>query len=673
LSATNRLADCISPYLRAHAANPVAWQPWDTHALGEARERDCPILLSIGYSACHWCHVMAREAFSDATIAEQINREFVAIKVDREERPDLDRVYQLAHQALMGRGGGWPLTVFLTPDDRMPFFAGTYFPPGRMQGMPGLDEVLAQVSQAWQEQSAAIRRQNDELQRLFAGLATAPAPLDAGPVEGAADALEAAFDPDHGGFGDAPKFPHPGPLVLALSRSAAGDDAGARCRAIAERSLAGMAFGGVFDQIGGGFARYSTDTHWAIPHFEKMLYDNALLLGVYADAAVALDRRDFAATVRATADWLVREMRVDGAAFGASLDAESEGEEGRFYVWDADAIAAAVGDDALARAHFGFDRAPNFGDRWHPVVARDAASLAAEHGLSQDVVEQRLERARRALHTAREQRPRPARDDKVLTASNAYAIEGLALAGRRLGEPDDVDTALATCDFLVEHLWDGERLFAVWRDGRRQQPAFLDDYAALLHALLACLEARWRDRDLAFARVLADALLDHFEDREAGGFFQTGDFHEALPYRPKPVTDDSAPSGNGLAALALDTLGHLVGEPRYVEAARATVAAAMSSLERDPLAHATLVRALAQQFDPLEIVRVTGDADTVAALIARADAQYRPQRRVFAVPRDSASGLALASEAPVAAQRCCGPQCDTVATDAATVEALIAR
>ncbi len=671
LRAANRLADCISPYLRAHAANPVAWQPWDEAALAEARERGCPILLSVGYSACHWCHVMAREAFSDQAIAEQINRDFVAIKVDREERPDLDRVYQLAHQALMGRGGGWPLTVFVTPDDRMPFFAGTYFPPRRMQGMPGFDEVLAQVSQAWHQQRDAIQRQNGELERLFAGLAMAPAPLDAGPVEGTADALEAAFDPDHGGFGEAPKFPHPGPLALALTRSAAGGDDAVRCRTIAERSLAGMAYGGVFDQIGGGFARYATDAHWAIPHFEKMLYDNGLLLGLYADAAVALDRRDFAGTARATADWLIREMQLEGGAFAASLDAESEGEEGRFYVCDADAVAA-VGDDALARAHFGFDRAPNFGERWHPVVARDAASLAGEHWLSQETVEARVERARRALHTAREQRPRPARDDKVLTAWNAYVIEGLAAAGRRLGEPGYVDTALAARDFLGEQSWDGERLFAVWRDGRRQQPAFLDDYAALLHALLACLEVRWRDRDLAFARVLADALLDHFEDREAGGFFQTGDFHEALPYRPKPVTDESAPSGNGLAALALDTLGHLVGEPRYIEAARATVAAAMSALKRDPLAHATGVRALAQQFEPIEIVRVTGEADTVAALVAQRDARYRPQRRVFAVPPDSTSGLALASDRRVAAQHCRGPQCETVATDPATVDALVA-
>lgn len=672
VSATNRLAECISPYLRAHAHNPVAWQPWDDAALAQACERDCPILLSIGYSACHWCHVMAREAFSDPAIAEQINRDFVAIKVDREERPDLDRVYQLAHQALMARSGGWPLTVFLTPDDHMPFFAGTYFPPGRMQGMPGFNEVLAQVSQAWHEQAAAIRRHNDELQRLFAGLAISPAPLDAGPIEGAADALEAAFDPDHGGFGEAPKFPHPGPLALALTRSMAGGDAATRCRTITERSLAGMAYGGVFDQIGGGFARYSTDAHWAIPHFEKMLYDNGLLLGLYADAAVALQRDDFAATARATADWLVREMRVGGAAFGASVDAESEGEEGRFYVWDGDALADALGDDPVARAYFGFDRAPNFDQRWHPVVARDPASLATEHDLSQENVEARIDRAHRALHAARAQRVRPARDDKVLTAWNAYAIEGLAVAGRRLGEPDYVDAALTARDFLGEHLWDGERLFAVWRDGVRQQPAFLDDYAALLHALLASLEARWRDRDLAFARTLADALLTHFEDGEAGGFFQTGDFHETLPYRPKPVTDESAPSGNGLAALALDTLGHLVGEPRYVEAARATVAAAMSALERDPLAHATLVRALAQQFEPIEIVRVSGNADTVAALVGRGDARYCPGRRVFAVPRDSASGLALADEAGVAGQRCRGPQCETTVTDQASVEAMVA-
>lgn len=665
----NRLQESISPYLREHASNPVAWQPWDDEALEAARASDRTILLSIGYSACHWCHVMARESFSDSHTAHVMNREFVNIKVDREERPDLDRVYQLAFQALHGRGGGWPLTVFLTPDDLTPFFAGTYFPPLSAHGMPAFVDVLERIAGVWRDQREAVRKQNAKLQELFDSLGpTAAAALSHEPVEGAVGAMERVFDTEHGGFGDAPKFPHPGPLRLALERSVGDSADAARAQLIAEHTLARMQVGGMFDQIGGGFARYSVDTRWEIPHFEKMLSDNGLLLGLYADAAVAYGREDFAATARATAEWMLREMQLSEGGLCASLDADSEGEEGRFYVWSTDEITAALDgfDDLetdLVRRRFGLDRGPNFEGRWHPVAAVDPATLAHEFELDEGDVNERVERGRAALLEARERRERPHRDDKVLTAWNALAAEGLAIAGRRLDEQRYVEAALACLDFLRAQSYSGDRLQAVWREGVCRQPAFLDDHAALLSALVATLQAHWREADLAWARELAETLLDRFTDSESGGFFQTADDHEALPYRPKPLADDPTPSGNGLAALALEQAGHLLADNRYLEVARGALIAVMGDIERDPVAHATLVRALAAEFAPPEVILLQGEPDSVRAIMARAAATFRPNRLVLAA--SPAAGLAL-PEAPaggIVARRCRGTACDAPETD----------
>ncbi len=674
----NRLQESISPYLREHASNPVAWQPWDEPALEAARASDRPILLSIGYSACHWCHVMARESFSDSQTAEVMNREFVSIKVDREERPDLDRVYQLAFQALNGRGGGWPLTVFLTPDDHMPFFAGTYFPPHSAHGMPAFVDLLEQIAAVWRDQRDAVRSQNAKLQELFEGLGpTAAASPSRQPVEGAVAAMDRVFDAEHGGFGEAPKFPHPGPLRLALERSARDGMDTHRAQQIAEHTLAAMQAGGMFDQIGGGFARYSVDARWEIPHFEKMLSDNGLLLGLYADAAVAYGRADFAATARATAEWMLREMQLPDGGFCASLDADSEGEEGRFYVWSAEEIAAALDgfddlDARVVRRRFGLDRAANFEGRWHPVAAIDTAALAQEFGLDEVDVGERVERGRAALLAARERRERPHRDDKVLTAWNALAAEGLAIAGRRLGEPRYVDAALACVDFLRTRLYADGRLHAVWREGVRRQPAFLDDHAALLSALVATLQARWRETDLALARDLAEALLGRFADPEAGGFFQTADDHETLPYRPKPLADDPIPSGNGLAAVSLGQIGHLLADTRYLETARDAVCAAMNDIERDPIAHASLVRALAAEFEAPENILLHGDPEQVQALTARAAATFRPGRLVFVVPPDGSIALTEAPPDGVVARRCRGTMCEAPESDADAIARMIA-
>ena len=677
----NRLDEAISPYLLEHAANPVAWQPWDEAALAEARELDRPILLSIGYSACHWCHVMARESFSDPEIAAVMNREFVNIKVDREERPDLDRIYQLAFQALNRRGGGWPLTVCLTPDDHMPFFAGTYFPPRRMQGMPSFVEVLEQIARVWHDQREAVRSQNAELQRVFDRLRSEGGELSRQPLDAAVPALEEAFDAENGGLGGAPKFPHPGQLRLALEAGAESRADAERARTIAERTLAGMSQGGIFDQVGGGFARYSVDERWEIPHFEKMLCDNGLLLGLYADAAVAHGRADFAATARATADWMLREMCLPDGGFCASLDADSEGEEGRFYIWSEPEIAAALadldaGDAERVRRRFGLDRAPNFEGRWHPVAAVDVATLAQQQGLDEAAVRAGVERGRAALLAARERRERPHRDDKVLTAWNAFAIEGLAIAGRRLGEPAYVDAALACVDFIRDQLFKDGRLHAVWRDGTVRQLGFVDDHAVLLCALHETLQARWRDADLALARELADTLVERFADPAGGGFFQTADDHEALPFRPKPLADESTPSGNGPAALGLHRLGLLLAEPRYLEAARGALEAGMNDIQHAPMAHATLLRVLAEQFDPPEHILLRGDPARLDALAAQAAATFRPGRFVFALPPDAGAGLEALPEIPadgLVARRCRGTTCDIPVTDGDAIAAMMAE
>ena len=671
----NRLSGSLSPYLLAHAANPVAWQPWDDDALAAARELDRPILLSIGYSACHWCHVMAHESFEDAATAALMNEYFVNIKVDREERPDLDRVYQLGHQALNGATGGWPLTVFLTPDDLMPFFAGTYFPSVARHGMPSFTEVLERVAEAWARQRGQIRSQNNELARVFASLDREPAsaPLAREPLDAAVSAIDRAFDERHGGFGAAPKFPHPGPLVLALERWFHGDSAD-RARTVVERSLEAMARGGICDQLGGGFARYSVDVAWQIPHFEKMLYDNAALLPLYADAAAAFERPDFAATAHAIAGWVLDEMRCDGGCFAASLDADSDGGEGGYYLWDATEAAAAIGaeDWPLAARHWGFDRPPNFEGRWHPVVAADAATIAAEQGLDAAAVRTRLERARASLLAARRRRPPPQRDDKVLAGWNAAMVSGLVRAGLRLDTPSYVEAGLTALDGLRDRLWIDGRLYAVWREGERRQPAFLDDHAALLLALLDGLAARWRDADLELARALADALLARFEAPDGRGFHLSADDGEPLPYRPRPFADEAQPGGNALAALALQGLGGLVAEPRYLDAAQRALAAGMNAMQREPLGHATLVRALAREFEPVERVLAHGPVAAVAALVRAAGPIYRPDRELYAVPQGAGAGLeALPGKGgTLAARRCRDGACDAPVTGEDAVTAL---
>jgi len=641
----NRLAGETSPYLRQHADNPVDWYPWGEEAFARARAEDKPVLLSVGYSACHWCHVMAHESFEDGAVAAAMNRDFVNVKVDREERPDVDRIYQTAHALMSRRGGGWPLTVFITPDGD-PFFAGTYFPKEGRHGLPGFLDLLPRVAQAWREKREAIAAQGDELRRALASLEPSRAEGAGLPRDAATrlvDDLAATFDAEHGGFGDAPKFPHVPDLAFAL---ATGVERGSReATTIAAHTARRMAEGGIHDQLGGGFCRYSVDGQWQIPHFEKMLYDNGPLLGLYADLARAGGHGEtalFADAAEGIVLWLEREMRADDGAFHSSLDADSDGEEGAFYVWQAGEVRELLesGEYAVAAQHFGLDRAPNFeGRAWNLAIARPLDDVAARLGIDADDAERLVASARAKLFAARSRRVRPGLDDKILTSWNALAIAGLARASRRLAWPDCADLAFAALDAQRRWAWRDGRLAATRKGERAHLNAYLDDYAFMLVALDEALRTRFRLEDYVFAREIADALLKRFEDAGDGGFWFTSHDHEALIHRAKPGHDDATPSGNGMAALGLIALGHLAGEPRYLDAAERAVRLFGPRIARSPRGYATLVTAIEALERPPAVVLLAGDPRATAAWHSALEQEVRPSVHAYDV-----GGIALPPE-----------------------------
>ncbi|HEX9179168.1 MAG TPA: thioredoxin domain-containing protein, partial [Burkholderiales bacterium] len=521
-------------------------------------------------SACHWCHVMAHESFEDPEVAAEMNRHFVNIKVDREERPDLDQIYQIAHAMLTHRSGGWPLTMFLTPD-QTPFFGGTYFPKEQRHGLPGFRDLLGRVAAFYRERQEDIGKQNEAVRDAF-GRSLPRRPKQAGApdadlLERALTELESGFDQVHGGFGDAPKFPHPTELEFSLRRHAAnGAPAGL---AIATLTLRRMAEGGIYDQVGGGFCRYSVDRTWTIPHFEKMLYDNGPLLRLNADAWVVTGDPLFRRVAEETAEWVVREMQSHDGGYYSTLDADSEHEEGKFYVWTPAEVRALLAPEeyAVLAPHFGLDGPPNFEHQhWHLRMAKPLEGVASSLALTVEDARRRLDAGRAKLFAAREDRVRPGRDEKVLTSWNALMIKGMAHAGRILGKPQWIASGRRALDFIRSTLYRDGRLLAVYKDGQARLNGYLDDYAFLLDAVLEMLAAEFRLGDLDFARELADTLLRQFEDGAEGGFFFTSHDHESLVHRPKAAADNATPSGNGVAAFALQRLGHLMGEPRYLAA-----------------------------------------------------------------------------------------------------------
>jgi len=665
----NRLAKETSPYLRQHAANPVDWYPWGKDALDLARESGKPILLSIGYSACHWCHVMAHESFEDPATSALMNRLFVNIKVDREERPDLDKIYQFAHQVLTQRGGGWPLTMFLTHDDLKPFFGGTYFPDKARYGMPAFATILERVAEYYQAQREELRAQNDTLMEVFNDLTPAPAdaamPLGAAPLEAARAQLAATFDRQHGGFGGAPKFPHPGSIDRLMQHwhaSAATPTPDLHALFMATLTLTRMAEGGLYDQLGGGFSRYSVDEYWMIPHFEKMLYDNGALLASYADAALATGDALFRRIARETGEWLLREMQNQGGGFYSAYDADSEGHEGKFYVWSREEAQAALSpaEWSVFARRFGFDQAPNFEGLHHAHVFASFEQVSQELNLDPAEAERLVDAARARLLAIRSRRVWPGLDDKILTSWNALAIRGLAIAARALEQPEFAAAAGSALEFLRANVWRSGRLLATSKDGVSHLNAYLDDYAYLADALVEMLQLRWRNDDVSWLRGILDAMLAHFEDRALGGFFFTSDDHEALIHRTKSFSDDAIPSGNGIAARALIRAGYLLGETRYLEAAERTLRAAWLGINRFPHGHMSLLEALDEYLAPPEII-IIRERSADGQWQRELDKLYAPHRMVFTIPADLGElDASIADKTPGAATRaylCRGSTC----------------
>jgi len=674
--AKNRLAEATSPYLLQHADNPVDWHQWGESALTLAKQENKPILLSIGYSACHWCHVMAHESFEDEATAALMNQLFVNIKVDREERPDLDNIYQSAHQLLSQRPGGWPLTVFLTPDDQSPFFAGTYFPLQPRHGLPAFKDLLRSIANAYHTQTEQIREQNLALQealvKLNPGAANAEQTLDATPVDVAYHQLSGSFDELHGGFGRAPKFPHPESLAFLLrywSRNKTDDKTDPRTLHLVDHTLTRMALAGINDQLGGGFYRYSTDDEWMIPHFEKMLYDNALLLSLYCDLWQATKKPLFRETALATAQWVMREMQSPAGGYYSSLDADSEGEEGRFYIWSTKQVAGLLTDDEYRHfaCYYGLERSPNFEGSWHLHNFETIATLNDAFGTTGNKARELLRSAREKLFRARASRTRPGCDDKILTSWNALMIKGMAKAGRLLEREDLTASAEQSARFIRSELWHDGRLLATHRAGRSRLSGYLDDHAFLLDALLELLQTRWNPDDLEFAIALADLLIDRFRDRQDGGFFFTADDHEKLIHRSKPFSDNATPAGNGVAAHALLRLGHILGEERYISAAQETIQLGWSRIRHTPHAHCTLLSALEELLTPTEIIVIRANETELAQWKQRASNSYVPHRYTLAIP-NTESNLPN----PLAAHRvngnacaylCTGTHCESVLTD----------
>ncbi|MET0799647.1 MAG: thioredoxin domain-containing protein [Actinomycetota bacterium] len=620
----NHLAGETSPYLVAHAHNPVDWYPWGEEAIAKARAEDRPVFLSIGYAACHWCHVMERESFEDATTASLLNERFVSIKVDREERPDLDGIYMDAVQAMTGQGG-WPMSVFLTPEGE-PFYAGTYFPPEARHGLPGFRDVLLGVSEAWRDRRSELVGQAGRVAEAITRatqVLPSRAALDATIPEEATESLRRSFDHRWGGFGPAPKFPQPMTLEFLLRRAVRGSGPALE---MVTTTLDRMAQGGIRDHVGGGFARYSTDGRWHVPHFEKMLYDNALLLQLYTRVWQVTGFERYREVVVDTAEYLLREMQHPDGGFFSSQDADSEGVEGRFFTWTWPELVGLVGEP-VARA-FGARPEGNWDGTnvlWRPDAIESVASAV---GVAPDELATRLADARATLFEARESRPRPATDDKVLAAWNGMAIGAFAEAGRALGEPRFVEAAVRAATFVLGHLRDdGGRLLRSWRGGVAGGPGFADDHASMGAACLTLYETTFGLSWFEHARTLLDELRSLFHDDDAGGFFQTGSDAEALLVRPKELYDNATPSGNSVTAELLVRMAAMTGDHELSAEAEGALRLVADGARRAPGAFGHALGVLDRVIGPHREVAIVGDpdGDDTRALAAEVMVRrYRP-------------------------------------------------
>jgi uncharacterized protein len=624
----NRLAHETSPYLQQHARNPVDWYPWGPEALEAARSLDRPIFLSIGYSACHWCHVMEHESFENPAIAAVMNANYINIKVDREERPDLDQIYMSAVTALTGRGG-WPMSVFLTPKLE-PFYGGTYWPPEARMGMPGFGDVLERVHEAWQERRAEVELGAAELTEAVSRISqsyAAPESLDVSLLEVAEETRLRITDRVHGGFGSAPKFPHPMDLRLLLrtwkrfGRAEACD--------IAPLTLDKMAAGGIYDHLGGGFHRYSTDDRWLVPHFEKMLYDNALLGSAYLDAFQATGEPRYALVVRETMDYVLREMTHPEGGFYSTQDADSEGEEGKFFVWTKREIESVLDSEESRVFCYCYDVTPEGNWEGHNILNRVKTSAQAARvlGLAENELERLFASARQKLFDRRENRVHPGRDEKILAGWNGLMIAAMARAGRVLGEPRFSAGAARSAAFLLERLRTPEgRLLHVFKDGKSRLAAYLDDYACVIDALAEIYQTTFDPRFLTAASELTADLIGRFSDESAGGFFYTAHDHEALITRSKDLHDNATPSGNGMAAYALLRLARLCGREDFDAAARGTLEMLSGEMARVTMGCGQALLALDDLLGPsYELVLVDGRSPAESEDASRAiNARFLP-------------------------------------------------
>ena len=659
----NALATETSPYLRQHQENPVDWLPWGEEALRRATERDRPLLVSIGYSACHWCHVMERESFEDPQTAAVMNEHFVCVKVDREERPDVDAIYMEAVQAMTGHGG-WPLNVFVTPE-QVPFYGGTYFPPEPRHGMPAWRDVLAAVAEAWDQRRDEIRAQGTRMAQGLSRSATlAPSknPMDPRTLDDAVRNLAAQFDGTWAGFGGAPKFPPSNVLGFLLARTVGSSSWSAQAREMAITTLRAMASGGIYDQVGGGFARYAVDRTWTVPHFEKMLYDNALLLRAYLRGFQVSGDVLLRRVVEETAEWVLREMRGQEGAFYSALDADSEGVEGKFYVWSVDELRAALGEDAdAAIAWFGASAEGNF-EGTNVLEARGPEPPADQRA-----------RIRARLLEVRAQRVRPGLDDKRLAAWNALMIGALAEAGAALGRADWVDAAGAAATFVLERMRDEAGRLLRTSDGETARlNAYLEDHAFLLEALLDLYQATFEPRWFLAAREIADTMIERFADDERGGFFATSSDHEQLVVRRKDIEDNPIPAGSSSAALGLLRLAALAGEHEYERQAVSALRLIHELAPRHPQAFGHALQALDFHLSPVREVALAGDE--VAELAATVRGRLRPHVVLAGPPGDGVP--LMEGREPVdgraAAYVCERFACRQPVTDPAALEELLA-
>jgi uncharacterized protein YyaL (SSP411 family) len=660
-TAQNRLARETSPYLLQHAHNPVDWYPWGEEAFAKARAEDKPILLSVGYSACHWCHVMERESFENPVIAEVMNKHFVSVKVDREERPDVDHIYMEAVQSMTGHGG-WPMTVFLTPEGT-PFYGGTYFPPIDRHNLPGFPRLLEALAEAWTTRRQEVLKSGQQLAATLGQggrLKSSTQTLGEEVLFAAFQNVSAQFDEEHGGLGGAPKFPQPmiWEFVLRFWRRTANPYA----RRMVHTTLVHMARGGMYDQLGGGFARYSVDAQWLVPHFEKMLYDNAQLASLYLHAWLAFDDPECRRVCEETFDYLLREMTDPAGGFYSAQDADSEGHEGKFFVWSGDEIRQVLGADAdFALRYWGVDRGPNFEGKNILYVAGEPEP-------------ERIADARQRLYDARERRVHPGRDDKVLASWNGLAARAFAEAGRALGRTDYVAAAVKNVEFLLGQMRRDGRLLRTWKAGEAKLNGYLEDYAMVAAALVDVYEATFDRRWLDEARALADGMLRLFWDDAIEGFYDTGSDHERLIVRPRNLYDNAVPCGSSVAIETLLRLSVLTGEERYEAHALRALRAMGDLMGRHPTAFGRFLCALDFHVGPrVEVVLVSPPGgDGVEPLATEVFGRFLPNRVVAGMTAGdagAAAGIPLlrdrgAVEGRATAYVCRNYACELPVTDA---------